>query len=345
MKQILQSKSVSFKLLECLGEGSCGVVYKAIRSDSQNLLSQTVALKILKSKNSTEEWKNEFESLARVQAPTCVRVYGFEWLGDRPALAIEYVEGISLRQLLLSSPLELALATEILSQIQEGLNALKKHDLCHGDLSPNNVMISIEGFVKLVDFGLANTKSEFIKATPEFAAPEVLDGSSPNWRSDLFSLGKIEEILTGTRSSRVDLDPSARLPFAIGSSETIKKTIGKRIRHVRDQQNRFRQLGTRPIAMPSSTHFPLKRVLFSLFLIIAAPDSQGRLSYGLHDGLLKVRSQHWLRLHLDGEPVGFTPLDIRIPPGAHILSWDNPAGSGKIKVDFRPDETKVQVFK
>src|ERR1035437_9654097 len=91
--------SIGFELLELLGEGSQGSVYKALRSDRSSGLRQIVAVKILHSKTAVSLWRQEFESLSRVRSNYCVQVLSFEWFKRRPALILEFVEGASLAQL------------------------------------------------------------------------------------------------------------------------------------------------------------------------------------------------------------------------------------------------------
>src|SRR4051812_3207675 len=82
MKQTLRSSAVSYSLMEHLGEGLNSTVYKAVRFDPFHHLKQTVALKVLKSKNLVDIWKSEFASLEKVACKHCVRVFGFEWVSE-----------------------------------------------------------------------------------------------------------------------------------------------------------------------------------------------------------------------------------------------------------------------
>src|SRR3954471_20522810 len=92
-------QEIRTQLKELLGEGGQGCVFKALRTDRESRLSQTVAVKILHSKTAVELWRKEFESLHRVRSPYCVQVLSFERVRGRPALILEYIEGVSLAAL------------------------------------------------------------------------------------------------------------------------------------------------------------------------------------------------------------------------------------------------------
>lgn len=337
MKQRLHSSQVSYELMDFLGEGLNGTVYRAVRSDSFEHLQQTVAIKILKSRNLVEIWKREFESLSAVSSPHCVRLFGFEWVGDRPALVLEYVDGVSLRQLCLSGAMSPTLAAEILAQIQTGLDALTAHGLAHGDLSPNNIMITVDGTVKLLDFGCC--KEGAIQATPQFTAPELNSGQAPDFVSDLFSLGVIEEMLIGMPTARRSSDRHLRTRYPGLTKPSSRQDLARAIRNLVFEQNRFRNLTTRSIAFVRRTRWPVWRCALALCLVLVAPPAQPNLL--TPTSALRVRTARWIALSLDGHNVGFSPRDFVIPSGTHEIRWKSLNSSGHIEFFLRPGEIKI----
>lgn len=341
MKQTLKSAAVSYSLMEQLGEGLNSVVYKAVRSDPFDQLNQTVALKILKSKNLVESWKSEFASLVEVVCKHCVRVYGFDWVDGKPALVLEYVNGISLRQLCLAGPVPTAVANEILAQIQVGLLSLKEKGLCHGDLSPNNIMIDEAGLVRLLDFGWANHLHGRVQTTFAFAAPELLDGGTPNFQADLYSLGQIERMLTKRTSNRMSVDPNDRTIFEQPSLEAIRAKLAKRVRHVREHQNRFRQMATRSIVFTKKVPIPILRIVAVLLILLALPHSTSFAEKNDHWGAVKIRTTGWTKLKIDGRDIGFAPKDLLLSSQQkHTLSWETRAHKGQLQIEISPGQEK-----
>ena len=181
--------------MEVLGEGSSGTVYKAEKQDESGQISTIVALKVLNSNELTDVWRREFQSLKQVRSHNCVHVFGFERVMDKPALSLEYVEGLSLQELTGYGVLKSNLISEITCQILSGLEDLWEQGLFHGDLSPANILVSTSGVVKLLDFGLGNRSETKTLATPHFTAPEVSLGKGTARSSDLYSLGRVIEYL------------------------------------------------------------------------------------------------------------------------------------------------------
>jgi serine/threonine protein kinase len=339
MTQKFRSTAVSYTVIDQLGEGLNSVVYKAIRSDPFRHLQQTVALKVLKSKNSVDIWKKEFASLINVHSPHCVRVFGFEWVNSRPALVLEYVHGVSLRHLCEAGPVDQKLASEILRQIQIGLDGLHERGLCHGDLSPNNVMIDRSGCVKLLDFGWANHSHSSIRTTPQFAAPELLNGTPPSRESDLYSLGVLEKILLHRESSRLHRNRSCRERYNEPSNS--QGLLAERVQQLMDHQHRFRNLKTKPIiSVKPKNRWQPTLFMLTAGLMLLAPKSQNSATPE-HQSKLSIRSLRWLHLNLDGTDVGFAPQDILIKPCFHILSWQTEEQSGQTNIPLEANKAKI----
>jgi serine/threonine protein kinase len=217
-----------YKIERAIGDGMSAQVFKALRTDSSGIHHQIVALKVLKDRNELSRLGLEFEALTKVQSPHCVRVLAWENLRQGPALVLEWIDGITLFELAKLNALDSLLLMEIETQIVLGLNALRSSGLFHGDLHPNNVLIDINGCVKLVDFGVYTPNRLEIRGVPSYLAPEIWKGEKASFESDLFSL---KLILRDIRTSFLDVPltvQDAKTRAEILSSE-IEKEIQKTI--------------------------------------------------------------------------------------------------------------------
>lgn len=182
-----------------MGEGLTSCVYKAIKRHKSWGIEQTVALKILKSKDLVPTFAQEVHALSQVDSLHCVKFY--DWIEDQktPVLVLEHLDGVTLEECLRKTRLSQSIAAEIVAQAQAGLRDLHKNQLKHGDLSPKNIFITQQGVVKLLDFGFCQQK-KVSAGTLAYMAPECWDQQEQTEASDLFSLGIIQhEMVTGER--------------------------------------------------------------------------------------------------------------------------------------------------
>jgi serine/threonine protein kinase len=187
----------NYQLIEQLGEGGMGAVFKALDCN----LQRHVALKILKrecSANAEEQAKLEQEAriTASVNHPHVVKIFGFGKAHGQFYLAMELVEKGTLDQLMgLQRRVAEAQVLAVGIQIAEGLEAAFEKGLIHRDIKPGNILFADSHTAKLVDFGLAVVMDEVAAAsgeiwgTPYYIAPEKLDGLPEDFRSDIYSLG------------------------------------------------------------------------------------------------------------------------------------------------------------
>lgn len=187
----IKPESATYRLLEPLGEGLSASVYKAERIDSRALSRQIVALKILKNQNSVHHLRREFETLARVQSDHCVRVLSWENIGEHFALALEWIDGVSLFELARHQSLPEELIVEVVAQCLKGLESLSLCGLWHGDLHPRNILVDVNGLVRLVDFSTVPQAEAVLIGAPAYLAPEVWQGGQTDSASDLFALGLV----------------------------------------------------------------------------------------------------------------------------------------------------------
>jgi hypothetical protein len=186
-----------YRLLELIGQGGMGNVFKATDSN----LNRMVALKVLKKELASkpeeiEKLAEESRITASITHPHVVKVFSFGEDHGQFYMAMELVERGSLDELLsLQRRVPEAQVLEVGIQIAEGLEAALEHGLIHRDIKPGNILFADAHTAKLVDFGLAIVADEAAAATgeiwgtPYYIAPEKLDNQPEDFRSDIYSLG------------------------------------------------------------------------------------------------------------------------------------------------------------
>lgn len=193
-----------YNILEKLGEGGMGVVYKA----QDTKLDRVVALKFLPSHLSSSEqdkarFQQEARAVAALEHPNICTIHGIDEHEGRMFFAMAYVEGQTLREKIPS--LSLKQAIDIGVQIADGLAAAHEKGVVHRDVKPENIMIRKDGIVQIMDFGLAKlkgvsrlTKEGSTVGTAGYMSPEQVQGQDADHRSDIFSLGVLlYELFTG----------------------------------------------------------------------------------------------------------------------------------------------------
>ena len=217
------------EILECLGRGGMGAVYKA----RQPKLDRFVALKILmrdreKRASDTafgERFLREARALARLNHPNIVTVHDFGESAGYQFLLMEYVDGLSLRQLLQSRQLAPAEALGIVAKICDALQYAHEQGVVHRDIKPENILLDKEGRVKIADFGIAKISGQLASAgltqerqvigTPQYMAPEQIEKPlEVDHRADIYSLGVVfYEMLTGELPLGKFQSPSQKTPM------------------------------------------------------------------------------------------------------------------------------------
>jgi eukaryotic-like serine/threonine-protein kinase len=206
-------KTIShYNIIEKLGEGGMGVVYKA----HDTKLDRTVALKFLPQHMlGNEEEKARFYREARAAAalnhPNITTIYEIDETGDESSgvqtyIAMEYVDGQTVKDKVTKSPLKLKESIDSAMQIAEGLQAAHEKGIIHRDIKSANIMFTANDRVKIMDFGLAKlsggsvqlTKLGSTLGTVAYMSPEQAQGEKIDHRSDLWSLGVVlYEMITG----------------------------------------------------------------------------------------------------------------------------------------------------
>ena len=197
-----------YELYEQIGRGAMGTVYRALDS----VLERTVAVKTLNQDLPDHElaemkarFVREAKSAGRLNHPNIVTVYDVGMAGEVAYIAMEYLEGQSLQQLLKSgSPLPFDRVVDIVAQVAEGLDYAGRFGIVHRDIKPANIMVSPAGLATITDFGVARLPSSSITeagkllGSPKYIAPEQVQELPVDPRADIFSLGVVlYEMLIG----------------------------------------------------------------------------------------------------------------------------------------------------
>ena len=207
----------NYRITEKLGVGGQGAVYKAV----DNKLGRTVVIKVIPPELSMKEANlKRFEREARLASsldhPNICTIFDLDEHDGMHFIAMQYVEGKNVRQLVAGRPLELKTALLIGLQVADALTAAHSRGIIHRDIKSGNVMVTAQGQVKVLDFGLAKLLDDTQAAssgihrteltevgvpygTATYAAPEQARGDRVDKRADIFSLGVLlYEMLTGT---------------------------------------------------------------------------------------------------------------------------------------------------
>jgi len=204
-----------------IGRGGMGTIYFA----TDTTLGRDVALKVVHPQLADnpqlmERFKIEAMTQARLSHPNIVTIFSFHRIEDEYVIAMEYVAGRSLKEMLQERKhLQPEEAVDLIVQVAEGLRYAPARNVIHRDIKPANILVDREGRVKISDFGIAKilgaqglTKTGMLIGTPWYTSPEQIIGREIDFRSDLYSLGvTFYEVLTG----RVPFDSETNSEFQI----------------------------------------------------------------------------------------------------------------------------------
>jgi serine/threonine protein kinase/Tfp pilus assembly protein PilF len=186
-----------YKILEKIGEGGMGVVYKA----EDTKLKRLVALKFLPPEmglyaDAKQRFMREAQAAASLDHPNIGTIFEINEAEDKIYIAMALVQGKTLKEKLTSGPMDIQTTIDIVSQIAAGLKHAHARGLVHRDIKPGNIMLTEEGQAKILDFGLAKlswgadlTRTLAVMGTPVYMSPEQAKGETVDQRTDIWSLG------------------------------------------------------------------------------------------------------------------------------------------------------------
>ena len=258
----IAGKFPQFDILECLGRGGMGVVYKA----RQKSLNRLVAIKILAPERERDarfagRFAREAELLAKLSHPHIVTIHDFGETGGLYYLVMEFVDGVNLRELLRGGRLPPAEALAIVPAICDALQYAHDRGIVHRDIKPENILLDKEGKVKIADFGIAKiiqpeagradlpVSPEFgaaqqrgptgVLGTPKYMAPEQAEKpGAVDHRADIYSLGVVfYEMLTGELPGKLLEAPSKKVQIDVRLDEVVLRALERK------PELRFQQAG------------------------------------------------------------------------------------------------------
>ncbi|MEQ1911355.1 MAG: protein kinase [Vicinamibacterales bacterium] len=273
-----------YEIVSLLGTGGMGAVYRA--RDTRPTMAREVAIKVLSGTDVDAASRSRFELEARATSalnhPNILAIYDVGTHDGLLYLVEELVEGSTLRELLTKGPLPARKAVEYARAIAQGLAAAHAKGITHRDLKPENVMVTSDGRVKILDFGLAKLRQSSptpdastrthqtgpgtILGTVAYMSPEQVRGQTLDHRSDLFSLGIVlYEMLSGARPFSGETAPDTQSsilnaePREFPSDRSVPPAIERLVRRCLEKQpeQRFQSASDLAFALdalPSSSN-------------------------------------------------------------------------------------------
>ncbi len=300
---LIGKKFGRYEIRSLIGSGGMGEVYSAYDEE----LNRNVALKILNSDYAGDETKKsrfrrEARAASALNHPNIITIYEIGEVDGEMFMATELIDGKTLRELIRQSPLHIVQALKIITQITDALVAAHSARIVHRDVKPENVMVRHDGYVKVLDFGLAKptveneanlSTDEIIKTTPgmvigsvRYMSPEQARGVGVDERTDIWSLGVVlYEMLRGkapfdgattsdTLANVIYQEPKSILetipnaPHELEEiiNKSLKKKVDERYQSVKELSTDLHQLLTRvehEISLESQTHIVPKDLSLS----------------------------------------------------------------------------------
>jgi serine/threonine protein kinase len=263
-REELRSAFPHLQILELIGQGGMGFVYKA----RQPKLDRIVALKILaqplaEQTQFAERFTREGRTLAKLNHPNIVTIHDFGQAGPFFYLLMEYVDGVNLRQAMRAGAINSSQALAIVPRICDALQYAHNEGVLHRDIKPDNILLDTRGRVKIADFGIAKLMAEAVAenpltgsgaslGTPHYMAPEQIEKpNAVDHRADIYSLGVVfYEMLTGelplgrfaAPSEKSAVDP--RLDEVV--FQTLEKQPDRRPQSADEVRTRVETISTTP---------------------------------------------------------------------------------------------------
>jgi serine/threonine protein kinase len=252
-----------YRIVDFLGAGGMGEVYRAMHSKIGRVAAVKVLTQATQSSGFVERFFNEARIQASLQHPNVATLYDFCEVAGQPCIIMEYVDGdtISERIEAYHAPLPLSETVYVFEKVCEAIEYVHRHGVIHRDIKSNNIKISAEGKVKLLDFGIAKTQGTqqqltqvgSVIGTLQYLAPELIRGGTADASGDIWALGVLlYEMVTGRtpfdadtvgdlcdRIGRVQYTPPAQLNP--GVPREVAAVIGHCLR--KNPQERYRTAG------------------------------------------------------------------------------------------------------
>jgi predicted Ser/Thr protein kinase len=307
----LAKRFPQLEILELLGKGGMGAVYKA----RQPGLDRLVAVKILppevgRDPSFAERFAREARALARLSHPNIVSVYDFGQADGLYYFVMEYIDGANLRQTIQAGTLRPEEALAIVPQICDALQYAHDEGVVHRDIKPENILIDRRGRVKIADFGLAKllgddlpevslTGTHQVMGTIRYMAPEQMQGTKAvDHRADIYSLGVVfYELLTGDVPMGRFAPPSKKVQIDVRLDEVVLKALERepeqRYQHASDLKTEIEAVhgstpkapgAASPTAAPTGRALARRTMISTLVIVSLAQTPFLALTWGYLSG-------------------------------------------------------------
>ncbi|MFL5633309.1 MAG: serine/threonine-protein kinase, partial [Gemmatimonadaceae bacterium] len=188
-----------YRIVELVGEGAMGVVYRAV----DTVLDRTVAIKVMNEAIARQEdlrkrFLHEAQAAGSLQHPNVVCIYDLGEVDGHLFIAMEFVHGVDLERLIeMGEPLSLQTRLDIMIDVLTGLSYAHKHGIVHRDIKPANIRVAEDGRAKIMDFGVAHlasssmTRTGSFLGTPSYMAPAQITEGQTTPATDMFAVGAV----------------------------------------------------------------------------------------------------------------------------------------------------------
>ena len=295
----LQSAFPQLEIIDLLGKGGMGAVYKA----RQPGLDRLVAVKILPPEISqdsafVERFQREARALAKLSHPNIVTVFDFGQAAGYCFFVMEYVDGVNLRQAMRAGELKATEALKIVPQLCDALQFAHDEGIVHRDIKPENILLDKKGRVKIADFGLAKllgkaasdtslTGTQQVMGTMHYMAPEQLEGARDvDHRADIYSLGvTFYEMLTGELPIGRFAAPSKKVQIDVRLDEVVLRSLEKepehRYQHASEIKTDMETIASGPVAAAAGASTPELDAPISVPYAVINSDFWGYTGFGV----------------------------------------------------------------
>lgn len=284
-----------FLLHDHIGEGEMGAIYRA----TDESLGREVAVKLVRlgqadDSESRERLTREACAAGKLNHPRVAQVYSLNFADGYPYLVMELVSGLDFaKKFEREGPINERVALRMALDVAEGLSALHRENLVHGDIKPANIVLDRDGNAKLVDFGLSGMtrhdgQGNFI-GTPFFIAPELLQGVDDTHQSDLYSLGATLYYLLSGRLTHEGETPSEILKARLTQKPV---PLDQHARHISPATRRLimRMIEPSPAKRPANSETVAAEIREALVLLEVSPrPAKVPLTHRMHRTLLRLR--------------------------------------------------------
>jgi|GEM_PF-6720655 len=343
MTTVFKSDQTQYQLEFKLGEGLNSNVWRATRFDFAGENPRTVALKLPKDQTAVPFLRREHETLQRINSVHVVRAIAWESFGGEPALALEWIDGVTLRELAQKKKLSIQLRDEVIRQIHQALADVARANTFHGDLQPGNIMVDRDGRVCLIDFASGKTREGLLQATPAFLSPDIRAGADLSLESDHFALKVIREHLLDGFRNLPGHSISAKDFKVAKENSRARAELGRVVANLMDQSSGTQLIaneGTNLKSRPRSFAIAIASAVAAIFVLQLPVFAEDPPLEAPASAKIVITSQSWMQISVNGKMAGFTPLKLtKIRDGVHHVVWMTAKAHGDFKVTVHAGDT------